>query len=499
MADFLTRRGNRYYFQRAVPRKLQPRIGKKLWRSSLGDCSYRDAQRRARPLIDETDAIISGVECLTPERLSAISDELQALGVDMAADTLVSQKVAQRLSEARDEAIRSLCKSVLIASKPLQGVLSLNDIVKVLASGSPSAPIKEHAAACVATITASKEIPMELRGEPKKKVSQTAQLEELHGRWAARSKVTPQTAAEALTTVRRFTELHGPLAAEKITRDHCREFRAAMLKMPRTLTAEMRQSDLPDILRKLEGQPYELVAPVTARKRLTFLKSVLAFGVEEGDLEESPAAGLAIKAGTESDGRKPFSAGELEAIFGTLEARSERDAFYWISVLLLATGARAGEIIPIEGRDIIRIGETYALKVISDPESGRRLKTKHSERTIPLHLHVINLGFPDFVPKDDGRLFPEYQLSKNGKFSALFSQRWNRWLRQEVGIKDSSKSLHSLRHSFKSLARHAGIPEDIHDAITGHRPASVGRGYGDYPTSILGTELSKISLPFAKS
>lgn len=348
-------------------------------------------------------------------------------------------------------------------------------------------------------VAAAKSIPAELRGEAKSKPksSNASPLEELHGRWAIRSDVTTQTTAEALTTVRRFTELHGVIALRQITREHCRAFRAAMLEMPRSMNEETRAASLPEILKTLKEQPYDRVTPVTARKRLTFLKSILAFGVEEGELDESPAAGLAVKAGTDSEGRKPFTTEELERIYGALVSHPKRDSFFWISALLLATGARAGEIIPLESSDITFAGDVPIVNIISDPKSGRRLKTKHSARMIPIHSDLVRLGLLEFVRGKSGRLFPELHATKSGKFSSYFSQVWMRWLRGEIGITDPSKTLHSLRHSFKSLARRAGVPEDVHDAITGHRPATVGRGYGDYPIEQLAREMTKIKLPDA--
>lgn len=38
---------------------------------------------------------------------------------------------------------------------------------------------------------------------------------------------------------------------------------------------------------------------------------------------------------------------------------------------------------------------------------------------------------------------------------------------------------HSFRHTFKRMARDAGVPEEFHDAITGHAGnGSVGKSYG---------------------
>jgi integrase len=380
-------------------------------------------------------------------------------------------------------------------SRPLEPVLTHEDMMSVLANGAPSTSLRPLAARAVALSTALKTIPSELKGEAPTKAANCAPLESLHARWVDRTQATPQTAGEALTTVRRFTELHGTLALREITREHCREFRAAMLRMPRILSEEMRKTPLPDILKLIEGKPYDRINPVTARKRLSFLKTILAFGAEEGDFDESPASGLTIKAGVETEDRKPFSPDDLETLFAALHRRVERDSFYWITVLLLVTGARAGEIIPLETQDIDLDGQTPHIRIVSDATSGRRLKTKHSERSIPLHPALLQLGFAEFVESKEGRLFPELKADKRGKFSTYFSQLWMRWLRTKVGIADRSKTLHSLRHSFKSLSRRAGIPEDVHDAITGHSPATVGRGYGDYPIETLAREMEKIVLP----
>ena len=52
------------------------------------------------------------------------------------------------------------------------------------------------------------------------------------------------------------------------------------------------------------------------------------------------------------------------------------------------------------------------------------------------------------------------------------------WVREQ-GVTDPELSpTHAWRHTFKQIADRVGIPEKIHDAITGHAPASEGRKYG---------------------
>ena len=63
------------------------------------------------------------------------------------------------------------------------------------------------------------------------------------------------------------------------------------------------------------------------------------------------------------------------------------------------------------------------------------------------------------------------------------SVQWSKWfgrlLRKKAGITDRRNVFHSFRHSFKRTARDAGIPEEMHDALTGHAGGGgVGKSYG---------------------
>ena len=72
-----------------------------------------------------------------------------------------------------------------------------------------------------------------------------------------------------------------------------------------------------------------------------------------------------------------------------------------------------------------------------------------------------------------------------------------------MGITDTRKTFHSLRHTFKDLCRDAGIPKEIHDRLTGHVSSDVGDGYGHgsgtYPIRPLAAAISQIHLPIELS
>jgi integrase len=92
------------------------------------------------------------------------------------------------------------------------------------------------------------------------------------------------------------------------------------------------------------------------------------------------------------------------------------------------------------------------------------------------------------------RLFSELRPTSYGSLTAAFSKYWGKHAR-ELGVTDKRKTFHSFRHGWKDAAR-AVMPEEHHDAITGHANGSVGRSYGrGVPLKVLAESMAKISLP----
>jgi integrase len=72
------------------------------------------------------------------------------------------------------------------------------------------------------------------------------------------------------------------------------------------------------------------------------------------------------------------------------------------------------------------------------------------------------------------------------------SKRLNRFLR-DVGIADTNKVVHSLRHRAQDRLRAAGCSQDIREALLGHDKVTVGEGYGKgFPVTMLKEWIDKI-------
>jgi integrase len=155
----------------------------------------------------------------------------------------------------------------------------------------------------------------------------------------------------------------------------------------------------------------------------------------------------------------------------------------WVPWLCAYSGARPGEITQLRGQDIERRGPIHVIKLT--PEAGT-IKTSKT-RTVPIHAHVIEQGFLEFVrSRGKGPLFynqvegqsPSDPLNPKRPRSVSIRQRLAEWVRK-IGVTDNElKPNHAWRHTFKARADRAGISERMSDYITGHAHRTVGARYG---------------------
>lgn len=97
----------------------------------------------------------------------------------------------------------------------------------------------------------------------------------------------------------------------------------------------------------------------------------------------------------------------------------------------------------------------------------------------------------------EASLWPALDIEREAHAAVAWSKWFTRFLRKTVGIEDSKKVFHSFRHTFKRMARDAGLPEEMHDAITGHAGGGgVGRGYGrGFGLPAMAAGMAKIEAP----
>jgi integrase len=292
-----------------------------------------------------------------------------------------------------------------------------------------------------------------------------------------------------------FIDLHGNLSVSAIKRSHARTFRDALREVPKQRRGPLRGASLTQLTEWGRKHPDEpKVSAGSVNKQLGAVQAVAGWGFHHGLVPDDVPWSDPFKEmrlDEEPSTRAPFDTSELQAIFdaplfteGKIPEGGKGAAAIWLPLLALYSGARQGELAGLRASDVQaeQTSGTPIIVIAPDKRVGRRIKNKSSERAVPVHSKLVELGFLDYVAKrrhDDEKawLFPAVAPDQKGALRA-WSKWWGRYLRDHAGIGDTDKVFHSYRHAFKDGARMAGMSMEVHDALTGHANASVGGDYG---------------------
>jgi integrase len=251
-----------------------------------------------------------------------------------------------------------------------------------------------------------------------------------------------------------------------------------------------------DIIRFKDHRLTEASAKTVKDSDLVGLKTVFGWGVTNRRLAANPAAGVTVIVG-----RKPklrpsgFTDDEAKAILAAANAYqgSPGERAYtvaakrWAPWLCAYTGARIGEIVQLRKVDVRRQDGIWAITIT--PEAGA---VKDGEvRTVPIHPHLIEMGFPEFVQAAaEGPLFIRAGGDVRGRVRAG-ANRLREFVRGVV-MDTRVQPSHGWRHRLKTVGREVGISDTTLDAICGHAPATVGAGYGETTLKAMAAAIAKL-------
>jgi integrase len=327
------------------------------------------------------------------------------------------------------------------------------------------------------------------------------------------------TVHEYKRAVELFIQMHGDLPVVEIKRSQAREFREALQMVPSVRAGKLKEAPLPELAAWGRKHPEaRKVSAGTVNKQLGAVQAIAGWAHHNGVVPEDlpwsdPFHKMRVE--EEQSERAPFVPSELQTIFKaplfTEQATpdgAKGAAGVWLPLLALFSGARQAELAGLRVsnvQDDVSTG-TPLLFIVAERKAGKKLKTKSSERVVPVHPQLMRLGFLKYVEQrkresERAWLFPTVAPDQPGALRA-WSKWFGRYLRSTVGIADTAKVFHSFRHGFKDAARAAGISQEVHDALTGHSHAStVSGGYGAkqmlqrFGVAVLKSAVEKISYP----
>ena len=172
---------------------------------------------------------------------------------------------------------------------------------------------------------------------------------------------------------------------------------------------------------------FQPLSTTTINHYLTSLCSLFNWAQKHDYVSANVFSGLTIKQKTKArEQRDAFDKQDLKRIFNLRKLKSEsidknKPAYYWVPLLGLYTGARLNELCQLYVNDIKEIDKIWCID-INRNTNDKKLKNASSERVIPIHPKLIELGFLNFVK--------EQKEEKNRK-TFLTLETWFRWLYQK--------------------------------------------------------------------
>jgi integrase len=246
------------------------------------------------------------------------------------------------------------------------------------------------------------------------------------------------------------------------------------------------RDDARALIRYLEGNGAK---SLTIRRRIGTIRAIFEHAYIEQEIEKrNPFSRLTIPGeGQDTKKRGTFTEDQLKEVYRI--ALGSGSEIKLIVPLLGETGCRLAEIVGLRLRDVdMDIGT-----ITITPHPARRLKTRGSERQLPLVGVALEAmrQILDKRTKDDVLLFPRYE--RGGLILATHaSNAVNRWLKRDF----EGLTCHCLRHTMRDRLRAVEAPFELIDQIGGWASVgSVGASYGrGYKTEVLRCWLEKIAV-----
>ena len=191
--------------------------------------------------------------------------------------------------------------------------------------------------------------------------------------------------------------------------------------------------------------------------------------------------------------RKGFDDNEIQKIFNQKEFFDglwfkKHQWRHWGLLLAIYTGARVNEICQLDVNDIKTDEETGIvyfnftdLPDAEDKSDGlKSLKTKNAKRQVPIHRHLIKLGFLNFVKQQKQRkhkkLFHALTYTEKDRWSKKLKRWFNETYMLDKGIEKfvsdefTTMSFHCFRSTVINFGKQNRMDRSIMKEIVGHAP-----------------------------
>ncbi len=313
-----------------------------------------------------------------------------------------------------------------------------------------------------------------------------------------------------------FTNLMGDVPLNSISRSMMRRFADLIKTVPHDrhlvkMKYKCLGANFNELIALADKHGLKRFSVNSQHRLLDGMSEMFNWAVTETMMTINPAVGLGgevvkhsgvakVKAHDQRDALSPedlkliFSANWFAKGTGNKTAKGDfysyRPYYYWLPLLALYGGGRLNELsqlyvddvklnegvaflhFNLEGEDKLDADEAEPVTTLATDKS---LKTMNSERFVPIHQKLLDLGFLEFVSELRSnhytRLFPELTFNPTKGYGKAAGAWFNdRFLGAELKIaRTGRKTFHSLRHNFATALGTARVPDQMSSDFMGHK------------------------------
>lgn len=496
----VTQRSSGWRFQIRVPRDVEAHFGSAPIRLNLGPVRKREAIRAARLLAGHAESVFlacrKGAGMADTVRGDLV-EELQGLLLNVmnTADEALEAAERRREAEVKAVTLNLLAERLKEQQEFGKRMEVLNGGMKGLQATVASLPKQQRDALFAQVSELAGLVRQSLDGGPERP-RLLAELERwIELRWghAADKKVRTDR-----NRIKDFVAFAGDRPVNKYRYSDFQGFANLLARVPADYSKDPRIRNMS----RQEAAEYNDRLPPARRYETLAGKAIdtnyfsplrMFFQAMAAEHEfRSPLADIRITIpadAKESIERSPFTVEELNLWF-VAAAKERRADLKWLPLLATLTGARVGELVFLQGKDVYQVGNdlwvadlTTDLTIADGSSKKRQIKNRSSRRLFALHDALGETGFIAYCQsrKPDDWLFPTafwHGKERVKDPAGAASKRLNTRLK-DVGIhKPLEGTFHSTRHTAKDIMRIAKVDPRTADRQTGHAMKSVADSYG---------------------
>jgi len=252
----------------------------------------------------------------------------------------------------------------------------------------------------------------------------------------------------------------GDIPVNEVSKANIRTALEGISKLPQRNKKNYRKTPIEQLVR-MEIPTEDVVSGKYVKEHLKLCQSLFSryLKYEVDILSNPPTEGLSYQ----YQDNRYASLNDEQVRVVLAKSQGKPEWFKWFILLAVYSGARRSELLGLDKSDF---------KYCTDSNRHyfhiRSGKTKAAIRAIPLHCQLIDKGLLDWIDSETDKSL--FSVNAN-RVTDLF----NSLLDEKVNILGERIVLHSVRHTFITKARAAGVSNVLVQQVVGHEKRGAGQ------------------------